>query len=297
MPVIEFRSVSKRQIEEELLDRLSFSVDKGEWNLSLAEDPTTRDLILRMIAGLVRSDDGKILIGTRDAWTTERITGRTIGFITPWQSFPADLTLIDLIRQYVQIRHLDRTHPLDEDLLREELKFFSLENNPTIGSLSQDEAMAFQCVVAHQHQPTIYIAQDLSKLFNETMRQRILTFLEARRDEGQTILLIDQQYHPQFPDPDRIQILYQGRLKLNLSSQAIASSPVEKGLILDEACPPSFYEACVAYQERVNRSALQDHLFYENDSSSEPPPVELPEPKDTKDRQQKLSWPGGGPKK
>src|SRR5687767_6994938 len=66
IPAVEFRDVSFSFEDEKVLDRLSFIVMKGEIKIILSGSGGGKSTILKLILGLLKPDEGKVLIDGED---------------------------------------------------------------------------------------------------------------------------------------------------------------------------------------------------------------------------------------
>lgn len=64
--MIEFRNVSKIFDDEVVLDRINFTISRGETKIILGASGSGKSTILKLILGLIRPDEGKILIDEQD---------------------------------------------------------------------------------------------------------------------------------------------------------------------------------------------------------------------------------------
>jgi phospholipid/cholesterol/gamma-HCH transport system ATP-binding protein len=64
--MIEFRSVSKSFEDETVLKRVSFKINRGETKIILGVSGSGKSTILKLILGLIRPDEGQILIEGRE---------------------------------------------------------------------------------------------------------------------------------------------------------------------------------------------------------------------------------------
>src|SRR5688500_12968013 len=65
-PAVEFRDVSFSFEDEKVLDRLSFIVMKGEIKIILSGSGGGKSTILKLILGLLKPDEGQVLIDDED---------------------------------------------------------------------------------------------------------------------------------------------------------------------------------------------------------------------------------------
>lgn len=64
--MIEFRNVTKSFDEEVVLEDISFTISRGETKIILGESGSGKSTILKLILGLIRPDEGEILINGQD---------------------------------------------------------------------------------------------------------------------------------------------------------------------------------------------------------------------------------------
>src|SRR5215471_3621954 len=88
--ILEFDAVSKRFGDTVTADRLSLTVARGEFFTFLGPSGSGKSTVLRMVAGLERPDDGRILI-----------EGRDVAGVPPWRR---DLGMV--FQHYAVFPHL-----------------------------------------------------------------------------------------------------------------------------------------------------------------------------------------------
>ena len=83
--MIEFRGVYKQFDEEPVLKNVSFKIDSGETKIILGASGSGKSTILKLILGLIRPDDGQILVRGQDItkMTESALVGirRNIGMV------------------------------------------------------------------------------------------------------------------------------------------------------------------------------------------------------------------------
>ncbi len=75
--MIEFRNVSKAFDEDVVLKSVSFKIARGETKIILGASGSGKSTILKLILGLIRPDEGQIIIEGEDITLDERARSRS----------------------------------------------------------------------------------------------------------------------------------------------------------------------------------------------------------------------------
>ncbi len=180
-PALEVANVRKRFGALTALDGVSFSVAPGEIFGYLGPNGAGKTTTLRIIGGLVRSDEGEVRIcgaSHRDA-RSRRATGFLPGELKLWGSMRAG-DLLDRIARFRPERppvlrdRLLEILGVGEDVLRKKVKFTSHGTKQKIG-----------IIAAMQHDPDLLLLDEptlgLDPLVQEAFRRELVSFAARGR--------------------------------------------------------------------------------------------------------------------
>ena len=130
LPAIEFRNVHLAFDEKVILDGVSFKVRRGETKIVLGQSGSGKSTIIRLVLGLLKPDDGEILIN-----------GEDITFLTESQMMPVrdhigmvfqEGALFDSLPVYDNVGYRLHEQGIEEEIVEEKvyemLRFVDLED-------------------------------------------------------------------------------------------------------------------------------------------------------------------------
>ena len=131
-PVIEFRNVSLSFDQKPALDNVSFELRHGQMILVTGASQSGKSVLLRLAAGLLRPDDGQILIEGREIQNTDeeallQIRARSMGIVFQDQSLFTALSVFDNAAYRLDERGWSKE--LIEPAVLETLHFVGLQND------------------------------------------------------------------------------------------------------------------------------------------------------------------------
>lgn len=104
-PLIEMRGVIKKYQYQPVLDRLTFTINDGEFSVLVGANGAGKTTLIRIAATLIRPDAGTCLIAGEPAAGNPHIR-RTIGYVGHQPMFYQDLTAFENLCHYARLYHL-----------------------------------------------------------------------------------------------------------------------------------------------------------------------------------------------
>ncbi len=104
--MIEILQVTKKYRDTLALNNVDLKINQGETFAILGPNGSGKSTLLKMIVGLVKPTQGKILVDGVDVWKNPREAKRKTVFLPQRLSFPDNLTAREVLAYYARIRGL-----------------------------------------------------------------------------------------------------------------------------------------------------------------------------------------------
>jgi branched-chain amino acid transport system ATP-binding protein/branched-chain amino acid transport system permease protein len=209
-----------------VLDDVDFAVRPGEMVALLGANGAGKSTTMRAVTGLLRPVEGAIVLDDRDIANLEahRIAAAGIALVPEGRQVFPELTALDNLMLGANTRrHIDHKAELDALLrrfprLRERLA-------SRAGLLSGGEQQMLAIARALMAKPRILLLDEPSLGLAPAMINELFDALADLRDEGTTILLVDQMARLALTIADRGYVLESGRIVRADSADALTSDP------------------------------------------------------------------------
>ncbi len=209
-----------------VLDDVAFAVRPGEMVALLGANGAGKSTTMRAVTGLLRPLAGTIVLDDRDIVGLEahRIAAAGVALVPEGRQVFPELTALDNLMLGANTRaHIDRDAELAALLkrfprLRERL-------SSRAGLLSGGEQQMLAIARALMAKPRILLLDEPSLGLAPAMINELFEALADLRDEGTTILLVDQMARLALTIADRGYVLESGRIVRSDSADALTSDP------------------------------------------------------------------------
>ncbi|RUO45296.1 ATP-binding cassette domain-containing protein [Idiomarina aquatica] len=228
--MINVQRLSKSFKEVQALDNLSFSAPDGQITGLLGPNGAGKTTCLRIIYGLLKSEQGEALINGIDANQDPINARRQIGI------FPDKFGLYERLTVREQIRYFAQLHGLSgmeleqrTELVINQLDMSSLANRKSAG-FSQGQRMKVALAQALVHNPKHLILDEPSRGL-DVMSTRILRdILREQRAQGTCILFSSHVMQEVAALCDRVVVMAKGRVAAEGTPQELCELTGESAL-------------------------------------------------------------------
>ncbi len=235
---LKITGVTKRYRTVTAVDRLSFSVARGEIFALLGPNGAGKTTTVRMIQGILEPDEGTIQFGL------EGVRGHCrpgLGYLPEDRGLYKDQPISRILEFFGRMRGMDRASARRE--ASSWLERFDLldRRGDKLDTLSKGNQQKVQFAVAILHRPQLAVLDEPFSGLDPVNQDVFLELLGELRESGMTILLCAHQMDLVERCVDRLLILRQGRqvLESTLDSlRARRSGAVRLRISLDGAPPP-----------------------------------------------------------
>ena len=234
--IYEIGYIRKRQIVA--VDRVSFSVKKGEIISLVGESGSGKTTTARMILRLIKPTSGVIKFMGRDVWRDLKSSSdlkwywRNVNgvFQDPFSSFNPTHRIRDFMYRAFNLfdKKLDRD--TKERLVREALQMVGLIPDEVLNRrpFELSGGMRQRVMVARIFliRPMLVLADEPTSMIDATLRLGILRLFSKLREEiGTTIMFITHDMGLAYYISDRIMVMYRGRIIEEGTPDEIVNNP------------------------------------------------------------------------
>jgi phospholipid/cholesterol/gamma-HCH transport system ATP-binding protein len=262
VPVVSLENVSIGFGKGNVLDGLSFSVAPRETKILIGESGSGKTLTLKLAAGLIQADSGKVhLLGHDLGSMPEKALlafRRNIGFVFQEGALFDSLTVFENVAYSLREEHVDEEEI--EPRVRESLRFVEMEEtleklpSELSGGMRRRVSIA-RALVAR---PSVVLYDSPTAGLDPVTSQTIITLILRLRDmQGVTSLLATHRLHDAFglasyqfdgPSGRVLPVSHNGASRP--SGAATTFVVLREGKVYFEGTPPELAETRDAYLRR-----------------------------------------------
>jgi len=208
-PIVRFDAVTRRYGKLLALDRLTFTVERGEMFGLVGPDGGGKTTALRLLLGLLAADAGRILACGIEPWRGRRRLARRLGYLSQRFSLYGDLTVDENLAFFAAIHGTpDWKRRRDEILERVRLAPFRRRLADQLsGGMRQKLALA--CTLIHT--PELLVLDEPTTGVDPVSRRDFWTLLSELQRDGLS-LLVTTPYLDEAERCHRVALLGGGRL-------------------------------------------------------------------------------------
>ena len=210
-PIISADGLTKRFAEIAAVDDLSFTVHRGEIFGLVGPDGAGKTTTMRMLAGVLPPDTGRIVIDDVDVVTDPEEGKQHISYMPQRFGLYEDLTVDENIRFYADL--FEVAPRLREDRARRLLAASGMSQfrSRLAGQLSGGMKQKLGLTCALVHTPKILLLDEPTTGVDPVSRRDFWRILYGLREEGVTIL-ITTAYLDEAERCNRLALLHNGRV-------------------------------------------------------------------------------------
>lgn len=202
----------KRYGSHTVVDRVNMEVREGELLVLLGPSGSGKSTVLRMIAGLVPIDDGRVVLEGRDV-TDLPPQERNVGFVFQSYALFPHLTVAENVEFALAVRKVPKSERLarrDELLALVGLAGFGGRD---VRRMSGGQQQRVAVARALAHEPSVLLLDEPFGALDVQIRGQLRrTLRELQRQVGVTTILVTHDQEEAFELADRIGVIEQGRL-------------------------------------------------------------------------------------
>lgn len=207
-PVIEVRDLVKRYGDRTAVDRVSFTVGRGEFFGLLGPNAAGKTTILEIVEGLRRADGGEVSLLGSSPWPRDIELSRRIGVQLQAASFFEKLTVDEQIRTFADLYGAPR------DAALEQLELVGLTDAGSVRtealSGGQKQRLSIACTLVND--PEVVFLDEPTASLDPQARRNLWDVLRSIQARGRTVVLTTHHMDEAEQLCDRVAIIDHGRL-------------------------------------------------------------------------------------
>ncbi len=214
----------------EAVKGVSFQIDEGTLVSIIGANGAGKSTILRTISGLIRPSSGELWFGGKriDKTPVHEIVKLGIAQVPEGRRLFPQLTVIDNLRAGAYlIKGRNDVNLLLEDVYHHFPRMQERLTQQT-GSLSGGEQQMLAIGRALMSKPKLLVMDEPSLGLSPIMVQEIGNIIKAMKEQGRTILLVEQNANLALKLADRTYVLELGKVVLEGKSEDIMNNPIVK---------------------------------------------------------------------
>lgn len=205
-----------------VLDRLSLTIRPGELCILVGDNGVGKTTLLRILAGLVRPDGGKIQIGANNENNAPK-TRRQIGYVGHQPMVYQDLTAVENLTHYARLYNITEI----DSRVAEGIHFAGLERyqHQMLRTYSRGMQQRLSIARALLHDPTILLLDEPYTGLDKDAAHFLDKRLEDLHQQGKTIFLAAHHPHRLFTFASHVAWLKEGVISEHVSVQMLSKHP------------------------------------------------------------------------
>jgi sodium transport system ATP-binding protein len=194
------------------VDDVSFKVRAGEVVGLLGPNGAGKTTTLRMLAGILTPDRGRVLVDGLDMHDSPLEAKRRLGFLSGDTQLYQRLTPLEILRYFGELYGMERAALARRiEQLVEQLEMGGFAARPC-GTLSSGQKQRANIARAFLHDPEVLILDEPTTALDVVSGQFIVEAIRRERAEGRAVLLSTHIMSEAEYLCDRILLIHQGRL-------------------------------------------------------------------------------------
>lgn len=234
--MIEYRAAGKRFGSQTAVDSLSVRIGRGEAVALLGPNGSGKTTTLKMAAGLIRPDEGEVVVGEPPFRPWEPSARRVLSYLPQRVAFPEALTGREIVEFYRRLRGIaaERSQAV--------LRFASLNGagDRAVGTYSGGMVQRLGLAVAMLPEADLLLLDEPTASLDPDGLCAFYGLIERRQAAGRTIFFTSHQVGDVERLADRFLVLANGRLVAELSQAALRDRLAARGTMrvrLDRESP------------------------------------------------------------
>jgi branched-chain amino acid transport system ATP-binding protein len=213
----------------EVLHAVDLEVADGELLAVLGANGAGKSTLLRVVSGLLRPTGGTVRLGGQDVTglPAERLAGRGLAHVPEGRLIFPTLPVEDNLTLGAYARRRDRAGvAADRNRVLDLFPRLRGRLGQPAGTLSGGEQQMLAVGRGLMARPRLLVLDEPSLGLAPRVVAEIMAVLDRlRRDEGLTILLVEQNVHAAFSVADRVCVLDRGRVAMRGDPATLAGDP------------------------------------------------------------------------
>jgi len=209
-PVVQVDAVTKRFGPRDAVQRLSFTVARGEVFALLGPNGAGKTTCVRMLVGIIRPDVGRIVVSV-NGHSTPSLPRATSAYLPEDRGLYREIPVLRTLVYFGRLRGLSRRDAEGRALAWLDRMGLADRRDERIDSLSKGNQQRVQFIAAILHQPAIAVLDEPFTGLDPVSQEFFLDLVAELKRSGTTIVLSAHQMDLVERAADRVLLMNQGR--------------------------------------------------------------------------------------
>lgn len=225
--LLSVENVSKLYGKQKANDNISLSSGEGEIVGLLGPNGAGKTTLIRICAGMLRPDSGKVIINNLEQSSGNLETRKQFGIVSNDVTFNNNLTVIETLQLISVLYGLKRK--LIKNICEEAIETYHLSEfiKKRMGALSTGMRQRVAIACSLLHKPSLLLLDEPTLGLDPEMRRHIWQYLKALKTKGVTILLTTHYFEEVSNLCTSVHLLLNGAIAMSLNPN-LENSSVEK---------------------------------------------------------------------
>jgi len=262
-PAVEARELTVRYGDFTAVDRISFSVGRGEIFGFLGANGAGKTTTIRVLCGLLPPTEGVVRVGGLGYEAGERAIKDKVGYMSQKFTLYNDLTVGENLAFIASLRKLDAKVFAERRARLLELIGFSKGLDSTVQELSGGTKQKVSLAAALLHDPEIVFLDEPTAGVTPAGRARFWALIRRVAEQGKTVF-VTTHYMDEAEQCGRVALMREGRLVALDSPAGLKASVFPELMFEFEALRPMSFAQLEAYGTHEAFSFFQPygHRFH-----------------------------------
>lgn len=227
--MIELRDVTKFFGETLAVDKINFTIERGEVFGLIGKNGAGKTTTIKMLTLQLKPTSGEIFFERQPIFGNEISVKSLLGLVPQHLNFDQDLTVEENLELHARLHHLPKSERRTR--IDELLNFVELEKvrRSNVRELSGGMKRRLLIVRALIHRPKILLLDEPTVALDPQVRRKIWELIKNLKSQGITIVLTTHYIEEAEFLCDRVAILNHGKLvALDTTENLCAGRPLEE---------------------------------------------------------------------
>jgi ABC-2 type transport system ATP-binding protein len=225
--LISIEKFSKSFGDNQVIDDLSFDVNKGEIFAFLGSNGSGKTTTIRCLLDIYSDYKGKLKLFGKEF---DLSLASKIGYLPEERGLYLDMTVKDTLIYFAQIKGIEEQKALESAYDYLEQVGLSSKAEAKIKSLSSGQQQKIQLGIALIHKPELLILDEPTKGLDPVNRNLLINILKKLNEEGITIVFSTHIMEEAEKIADRVGILKDGKFEVYGKLEDIKDKYAEKAI-------------------------------------------------------------------
>lgn len=208
--MIEIKNISKTYGRHQVLDNISFNINKGECIGIVGANGSGKTTLLSIISGIIKADKGDILADGKIISNSPKSISGHISYVPQENPLINELTAMDNLRLWYSGTKKELEHELEDGVLR--LLGINEFKGRTVSKLSGGMKKRLSIGIALLEKPSLLIMDEPSAALDLTGKYRIKDYMRQYTTKMKGSILVVSHDQNELSVCDKLFLLKDGQL-------------------------------------------------------------------------------------